>query len=174
MQEYEFVLKFSLPDSRANPESFIGQLAEAGCDDALIGTGCSGRLALDFSRRASSAEEALASAIRDVRQAIPGAVLIEAAPDLVGLTDVADILGFSRQNMRKLMVRNPDFPPPFHYGKPSIWHLAKIMRWLDARDMYRIEQSLLDIATVNMQLNITRELQDLEPSFQSNLNALLA
>ena len=34
----------------------------------------------------------------------PGATLTEADPDLVGLTDVADILGCTRQNMRRLMV----------------------------------------------------------------------
>jgi len=174
MQEYEFILKFSLPDNQADPEIFIDKLAEAGCDDALIGIGCSGRIALDFTRVSSSALEAVLSAIKDVKRAIPDAGLIEAAPDLVGLTDVADILGFSRQNMRKLMLKNPDFPPPFHDGKPSIWHLAKILRWMDKKNMYPIEESLLDIATINMQFNITKDMQDLEPAFQPNIQALLA
>jgi hypothetical protein len=174
MQEYEFILKFSLPDNQADPEIFIDKLAEAGCDDALIGIGCSGRIALDFTRVSSSALEAVLSAIKDVKRAIPGAGLIEASPDLVGLTDVADILGFSRQNMRKLMLRNPDFPPPLHEGNPSIWHLAKILRWMDNKNMYLIKDPLLDIATVTMQFNITKDMQDLEPAFQPNIQALLA
>jgi len=174
MEEYEFILKFSLPDSSIAPESYINSLAEAGCDDALVGIAISGRLALDFTRQAESAREAVLSAVRDVKQAIAGARLIEAAPDLVGLTDMADILGFSRQNMRKLMLKNPDFPPPFHDGNPSIWHLAKILSWLDSKNMYRIDRALLDIAAANMQLNIAREQLDLEPAFQSNLQTLLA
>ena len=174
MKEYEFVLKFSLPDNEADPEIFIEKLEEAGCDDALIGIGCSGRIGFDFTRLSSSALEAVLSAIKDVKRAIPDAGLIEASPDLVGLTDVADILGFSRQNMRKLMLKNPDFPPPFHDGKPSIWHLAKILRWMDKKNMYPIEKSLLDIATTNMQFNIAKDMQDLEPAFQSNIQALLA
>ena len=174
MKEYEFVLKFSLPDNEADPETFIEKLGKAGCDDALIGIGLNGRLALDFTRKSSSALEAVLSGIKDVKRAIPGAGLIEAAPDLVGLTDIADILGFTRQNMRKLMLKNPDFPPPFHDGKPSIWHLAKILRWMDKKNMYPIEESLLDIATTNMQCNIAKDMQNLEPAFQSNIQTLLA
>ena len=42
------------------------------------------------------------------------------------------------------------------------------------KKMYRVDKSLLDIATVNMQLNIARDIQDLEPGFQSNIQTLLA
>ncbi len=174
MKEYAFILKFSLPDNKADPEIFTEKLEEAGCDDALTGIGCSGRIGLDFTRKSSSALEAVLSAIKDVKRTIPGARLIEASPDLVGLTDVADILGFTRQNMRKLMLRNPDFPPPFHDGKPSIWHLAKILQWMDNKDMYQIEESLLDLATTNMQFNIAKDMQNLDSAFQSNIQTLLA
>lgn len=173
MEEYEFTLRFSLPDNGTDPETFIKDLAEAGCDDALVGIGISGRISLDFNRQSASAEEAVLSGVKDVKQAIPGARLIEASPDLVGLTDVADILGFSRQNMRKLMLKNPDFPPPFHDGKPSIWHLAKILQWLDDKKIYTIDKALLDIATINMQLNIARDLPDLKPTLRSNFQSLL-
>jgi hypothetical protein len=174
LKEYEFILKFSLPDNEADPEIFIEKLGEAGCDDALIGIGRIGRIGLDFTRQSVSALEAVLSAIKDVKRAIPDARLVEAAPDLVGLTDVADLLGFTRQNMRKLMLRNPDFPPPLHEGKPSIWHLAKILRWMDNKNMYPIKDHLLDIATITMQFNITKDMQDLEPAFQRNIQALLA
>jgi hypothetical protein len=40
----------------------------------------------------------------DVRAALPEAILIEAAPDYVGLSDVADSVGVTRQNLRKLML----------------------------------------------------------------------
>jgi len=37
-----------------------------------------------------------------------------------------------------------------------------------------IDKSLLDIAKVNMQFNISRDMQELEPSFQSNIQTLIA
>ena len=174
MKEYDFILKLSLSDNEADPELCIAELEQAGCDDALVGIGSNGRLGLDFTRRSSSALEALLSALKDVKRAIPGAKLIEAAPDMVGLTDVADILGFSRQNMRKLLLKNPDFPAPLHDGKPSIWHLAKILQWLNEKKMYTVESSLLEIATATMQFNIARDMQDLEPAFQSDIQTLFA
>lgn len=54
------------------------RLAE-GRDDALIGVGLPGRLALEFVREAHSAHEAIEGAIEDVRRAIPNARLIETA-----------------------------------------------------------------------------------------------
>jgi len=51
----------------------------------------------------------------------PSARLIEVTPGLVGLTDVATIVGVSRQNMRKLMLAYPGrFPAPVHEGSASI------------------------------------------------------
>ena len=100
-------------------------LAAAGCDDALIGLGMPGRIALEFTRESGSATEALAEAEAAVLRAIPGATLVEAAPDFVGLTDVAELIGMSRQNIRKLMLSHrPPFPLPVHDGKTAIWHLA--------------------------------------------------
>ena len=65
------------------------------------------------------------------RKAIPGATLVKASPDFVGLTDVAEIAGFSRQNMRKLMVGGVStFPTAVHEGSPAVWHLAKVLQWL--------------------------------------------
>ena len=65
-----------------------------------------GRLALEFAREAADAGTAVHSALTDVRSAVPLAKLIEVAPDLAGLTDVADIVGVSRQSMRKLMLKS--------------------------------------------------------------------
>ena len=62
-----------------------GRLGEAGCDDALIGVGRPGRIALNFDCEADSAFAAVAGAVSEVRAAIPEAWLIEVAPDLVGL-----------------------------------------------------------------------------------------
>lgn len=87
MKDYDFILMFDLPDHKADPEKFVNALYEAGCDDALVGTGQHGRIALNFRRQSESALVPISSAIVDVEKAIPGAKLIEATPDLIGLTD---------------------------------------------------------------------------------------
>src|SRR3546814_18099399 len=104
MNEYEFILKFRLPDPDVDPGQFVDALAEAGCDDATVGVGQRGRIALDFAREANTATDAIISAIEAVKRAIPGAELVEAGPDFVGLTDVAELVGWPRQNIRKVMI----------------------------------------------------------------------
>jgi hypothetical protein len=59
---------------------------EAGCDDALVGTGQPGHIALEFRREAFSAEQALVSALSDVKKAIPCARLLEVTPAVVRMT----------------------------------------------------------------------------------------
>jgi hypothetical protein len=79
---YEFVLKFKLPEGIADMNELVERLGENGCGDALVGTGRPGRIALNFTRDADSAQQAFISALEDVRGAIPDAELIEVSPDL--------------------------------------------------------------------------------------------
>lgn len=154
--EYEFTLKYQLIEDE-NVDAMLERLAESGCDDAMVGVGQPGRLALTFVREAPSAREAIESALRDVRTAVPSARLIEATPDLVGLTDVAEIIGVSRQNMRKLMLSHMySFPAPIHEGSTSLWHLADVLIWLQARGNYAIGQDIVDLARVAMSVNVSR------------------
>lgn len=98
------------------------------------------------------------SALADVRRAAPSARLIEVAPDLVGLTDVADIVGVSRQNMRKLMLAHPgSFPAPVHEGSASIWHLADVLGWMQAKGGYALAREVLDVARAALQVNVAKE-----------------
>ena len=173
MKNYEFKLKFSLPGSSQDPERFIDCLGETGCTDALIGVGQAGRIALLFSRDANFALDAILSAISDVKNAIPKATLIEATPDLVGLTDIAEILGCSRQNMRKLMLNNlASFPTPVHEGKTTLWRLANILAWAQKRSRYRIDESFQEIAEANMQLNIAKESTHLDSAVERQFAAI--
>lgn len=175
MSEFDFLLKFDLPDSEIDPEKFVDVLYEAGCDDATIGIGQHGRIALNFIREAATAFEAVASAIANVKKAIPEARLIEATPDLVGLTDMAEILGCSRQNIRKLVLANKSvFPSPIHEGSSAIWHLAKVLPWFKSKGSYRIEDNLIEVSSATMQVNIARQIQELEPTFHGNIKSLLA
>lgn len=172
--EYTFTLKYQLADGDRNPDLLVERLGEAGCDDALVGIGQPGRLALEFSREAESADAAVRSALADVRRAVPSAKLIEVAPDLVGLTDVAEMVGVSRQNMRKLMLANPgSFPAPVHEGSASIWHLADVLVWLQAKGSYSLARDVLDVARVALQVNLAKESRRLPRSASEELKALV-
>jgi hypothetical protein len=164
MNQYDFTLKFAIPDD-PDRQTLETRLFEGGCDDALIGTGQRGRLALSFTREAESARAAIDSAIRDVRDAIPEASLVEAGPDLVGVTDIADLFEFSRQNMRKLVQTHLDsFPLPLHEGRASLWHLADVLDWFDRQGRV-VDRALREVAQESMQVNITREVRRLrQPS----------
>jgi len=78
MNEYDFTLKFNFQNPQIDPNDYSEQLHESSCDDALIGIGKNGCIALNFVREASSACEAISSAISDVKKVIPHAILIEA------------------------------------------------------------------------------------------------
>ncbi len=170
MKEFEFTLKFNLSDPSLEPDAFIERLEKEGCDDALIGIGQKKRIALQFNRKASTALDAVVSAIKDVERAIPDVRLLEAAPDLVGLSDIAEILGCSRQNMRKLMLNNmTSFPSPIHEGKVSLWHLSSVLAWFIKEKNYIIDDQLIDIANANMQLNFVKEASNLEPKVRSRI-----
>lgn len=77
-RDFTFTLRFELPKEADDPMVHVRALYEAGCNDALIGIGTRGRIALDFTREAESFWAALESATRDVQKAIPGAQLREA------------------------------------------------------------------------------------------------
>ena len=166
--EYEFRLKFSLAGEIApDMDRIVEYLGAAGCNDALVGTGQAGRIALDFTREAASAKQAVFSALEDVRRAIPTAKLIEVAPDFVGLSELAELIGVSRQNMRKLSIAHKDtFPIAMHEGSAALWHLSPILLWLKER-AYPIKQSLLDTAYIAMQINLAKEARQIEHQVQT-------
>ena len=173
--KFEFGMKFKIGAEGTDPRELVERLGEAGCDDAVIGTGQPGRLALNFTREARSVKAAIISALRDVKRAVPDAELIEVTPDFVGLTDVAELVGVSRQNMRKLMLAYPTtFPAPVHEGSASVWHLAHVLKWLAGRGDYSVEKPLLDVAAMAMQVNLAKEARALDGPFQKEVQALVA
>ncbi len=140
MPLFDFNLAFTLPPAAGKAaagkaETHLDALYEAGCDDATVGLALPGRIALAFSREAETAEAAIKSAIAAVRHAIPGATLIEAGPDLVNLSEIADVIGCSRQNMQKYAsgrikhIAAP-FAPPVVSGAPSLYRLYEVCQWL--------------------------------------------
>jgi hypothetical protein len=159
MADYDFTLKFDITTLECEPETLLDQLYAAGCGDAIIGIGRPGRIAMNFTRDARSAAEAVSSALSDVNKAIPQAKLIEATPDFVGLTDIADILGCSRQNIRNLYIKyQSSFPSPIHEGSATIWHLANVLSWFKEKENCKVEDSLLDVSVANMKINLDRQI----------------
>jgi hypothetical protein len=155
LNEYEFSLRFDITAVDCAPEACLDRLAEAGCTDAVVGIGIAGRIALDFIRESETAEGAILSAIDDVLSALPAARLIEAAPDFVGYTDVAELVGRSRQNMRKLLLSSSKPGPiPVHEGVCSVWHLSPVLQWLRDERAYAIQDELLELAAMTMTVNI--------------------
>jgi hypothetical protein len=164
---YEFTLKFSLSDHSADPEQHLDALFEAGCDDATIGIGKRGAIALNFSREAVSAQDAVQSAIANVNKAIPGVELIEIAPDIVNLADMADLLGCSRQNLRKYAAGEVKtvktvFPEPIHSGATSFWHFCEIAAWLYRYTELRPNQALAEVARIAASLNLELQRKRIE------------
>ena len=173
--EYTFTLKYRLAEHDSDPEVLVELLGEVGCDDALVGIGQPGRLALEFTREAAHARAAVRSALADVKRAIPTAKLIEATPDFVGLTDIAEIVGVSRQNMRKLMLAHRgSFPPPVHEGSASIWHLAEVLAWLEGKGGYVVDQGILETARATLEINSAKEARRLTASAAKDLKLLIA
>lgn len=161
MDSYTFVLNFTLPRGNENPEALVDALYEAGCDDATVGIGLHGMIGLDFTRSAATADEALRSAIQDVTRAIPGAALVHAGPDLVGLTDMAGLFGFSRQNMRKYATGSGPgkaaFPPPAYLGEPSLWRLAEIVAWLKRNTNVQPRDDIFEVSKAAAKINFETE-----------------
>ena len=159
---YDFALRFRLPKSSQDPSSWIDRLYEAGCDDATIGLARRGSIGLMFSRRASKASKAVASAIADVRRAIKGAELIGAEPDLVNLADLAKYVGCTRQNLRKYAVgearkTRAAFPPPTIVGPDSYWHLAEIGAWIGRHTPLKIDPALIEVAFQTSKVNLREQ-----------------
>lgn len=174
MSGFEFELLFALSDADDDPGQCVEALGDAGCTDALLGIGCKGSIAMMFTREASSAEAAVLSAVRDVMGAVPGVRLVDVAPDLVGLSDVAELLGVSRQNVRKLVVESAQSEPPaVHPGHPTLWHLADLLRWLRQVKGYEVDDRLVEVAEMARQVNLAIESRAADHRAQREIRALL-
>lgn len=170
MSTYDFKLTFALPGADTNAEQYLDALFEAGCDDALIGIGSVGTIGLDFEREADSASEAIDSAISDVLKAIPGATLLEVGPDLVGVTDIADLVESTRQNIQKF-VTSGLFPKPAHFSRTPIWHFYTVATWLASRQLraIKLEPSVIEASKIAYRVNIEVQKRQLEQTDETSI-----
>ena len=160
---FKFTLIFRLSQDTPKTEQMLDALFEAGCDDALVGLGRVGYIALDFEREAKNAEIAVNSAIRNVAAAIRGAKLVEAKPDLVSATEVAELTGCSRQNIRKHLSDKADAPAPAYFGGGvALWHLSALLPWLEKYTQLRVEETIARAAQAVMRANLAIQEQNLK------------
>lgn len=175
VSKYDFTLTFTLPDRSADPADYLDALYEAGCDDATVGVGKRGSIALEFTREAKSAEKAVQSAIAAVGKAIAGAELVEVKPDLVNLSDVADLVGCSRQNIRKYAageiaaVKAP-FPAPAFIGSPDLWHFVEVGCWLIKHTDFKPRQEILEAAAAASIVNLDMQRKRIETARRAALS----
>lgn len=130
MKTHEFSIIASGLDPGA--DDFEARFYEKGCDDALVAFQ-KGHIILDFAREAKSMEDAIASAIANVRGT--GATVDRIEPDpLVSLSEIA-----SRSNMTRAAVsqyakglRQRGFPAPKYRVTTDspLWEWVDVARWL--------------------------------------------
>jgi hypothetical protein len=159
MRTCRFTLRFAVPGRPLETAKALAQLGvRGGGDGVTAGKAKRGRVALAFVREARNAEIAMLDAIRDVQSACAGARFVEAGPDLVGLSDLPRLAGCSRQNLRIRALRDFGFPLAVHEGRPELFHLVEVLRWIRLQRRWRAPIALVEVADAARQLNLARQL----------------
>lgn len=145
-------------------------LFKAHCDDALIcfyGTA----VYLDFDRESDTLEHAILSAIQDVESAPALNARVESVDSaLVGLSDIAELTGVSRQaiSLLKEGARGAgQFPGPVQRlkGSSPLWRWQTVVEWLvsegrlDPQSPMATHARTLDSLNLALQLRASRESQ---------------
>lgn len=158
MKEYSFNVAYHLDPSDCDYDVIEERFDSAGLHDFVLGVGRPGQVGLLISRKAASADMALSSIMADAQRMLGKARLIEVGPDFSGLTEIADQVGVSRQNMRKLMLANVrTFPLPVHGGNSSVWHTAEVLAWLRDHAGYNVSDEEISAATAAWRVNAGTE-----------------
>jgi predicted DNA-binding transcriptional regulator AlpA len=140
MKTFEFSIIASGPDPKA--EDFESRFYDAGCDDATVSFQ-RGHVIIDFAREAVSLDEAIASAIADVRAA--GAVVDRVEPDpLVSLSEIAHRTKLSRAavSLYAKEQRGAGFPPPAVRvtSESPLYQWDAVAAWMHRRGTLQEEQ----------------------------------
>jgi hypothetical protein len=129
LQTYDFTLVLDGVDDKT--EGLEDKLFEAGCDDALINFR-NGTVYLDFNRQASSVEDAIISAIKNIEDSELNAKVISILPDdLVGIAEIANRLNKSRQTVSLWVNRARRQEQPFPHPVSKLSDKSPMWRWYD-------------------------------------------
>lgn len=120
----------------ADTLDYADRFFEAGCDDATISLQ-KGLFVLEFDRDAESFEDALISAIRDVKRTL--AVIERIEPDyLVSASDIASRVGLTRAAVSLYATgrRGDGFPAPVARitTDSPLWDWAEVATWLGHKE----------------------------------------
>ena len=80
MKQYTFTLMFKLSSPTIDPYSYIDDLHDRDCDEAIVGVFKPGFIALTFTHSSLTLHKAIFDCAEKVLQAIPDAELIEVKP----------------------------------------------------------------------------------------------
>ena len=144
-------------------------LYTAHCDDALIcfyGTA----VYLEFDRESRSLEQAVLSAIHDIESCPTLNARVESVDStLVGLSDIAELTGVSRQAIALLKdgARGTgSFPGPVQRvkGNSPLWRWQTVVEWLIAEKRLADDSPILDHAQTLDNLNLALQLRSSQES----------
>jgi len=170
--DYNFILHFQLPKADDDPEAYLDALFEAGCDDATVGVGILGAIALDFCREADDAATAVRTAFEDVLKAIPEATLTEVGPDLLNTSEIADVISeraqkITRQAMRKyaqnqIAHMKTRFPCAAITSRSPLWHFDEVLNWMvdNEKLMAEIAHPLIETSKTVRAINSVLQRED--------------
>lgn len=138
-------------------------LFSAGCDDALVcfyGTA----VFLEFDREEENLGKAVLSAIRNIESAGIGARVESVDSTLVGLSDIAELTGLTRQAIALLKDGargSRQFPGPVQRvkGNSPLWHWRTVVDWLAAEGRISSESPLIANAHVLDSINLALQLR---------------
>jgi len=139
-------------------------LHAAGCADALVcfyGTA----VYLDFDRESDSLEQAVLSAIADIESAPSLNARVESVDSaLVGLSDIAELTGLTRQAIALLKDGargSGQFPGPVQRvkGNSPLWRWKTIVGWLVTENRIPEDSPLVAHAEVLDNLNLALQLR---------------
>lgn len=161
IKTYEFTLVLKNVNEKT-PHLEDG-LYDAGCDDALVQYR-NGAVYLDFDREAVSLEEAVISAIKDVKSSSIFAEVASVTPEnLVTEAEIAKRLNKSRQIVSLWIKgqRRKAFPHPVMRlaEKSSLWSWSEVVSWLYDNKIIK-DKKLVDEALFFANINAALEEQD--------------
>lgn len=164
--EFEFTIIATGLDPQA--EDFEGRFFDAGCDDAIVSFQ-KGHILVDFAREAASLEEAIVSAVENVKEA--GATVERVEPDpLVSLSDMASRANLTRQAMTNYFKgdRGEGFPAP----RARVTTDSPLWDWADASAwLYRHKRVSREVAINAMVVSQANDVIDCcEKNFRKSLH----
>lgn len=152
MELYNFTL--FLAGVQSKTAGLADALYDCGCDDGLL-CYCGSSVYVEFDREAGSLHQAIKSAVYNIENAGIGAFAVSVDSALVGLNDIAELSGLTRQAITLLKNGSRgkgDFPDPVQRisGYPPLWDWSKVADWQNNCDrLGKIDESIREMLIIN-------------------------